>query len=169
MVARGAALERRGDRIPVHQPPPVTAGPGKKHGRFLTGRLAKVIVDTAYDLRCYLVLENDEPRLNPQGPHLLKIEDALLRKISGIDADTDLVGIRVRADDAQRVLQPNGVGIHQIAKQRSLAHGRDKAVHHLVFRSCQRAVKRLVGTHHFMPDGSDRAKQLRIHELRRVI
>ena len=169
MIARGAAFEGRCDRVAMHQPPPVTARSREEHGRLRAGGLAKMIVDLVNDLRIDFVLEDDQARRDAVVPHLLKVEHTLLCDIAGINPDADLICFRVCSDHAQSVFQADALRIHQVTQEGRLTHARDEALHHFILSVLQAALERLSRAHHFVADGADGAKQLRIQELGRVV
>ena len=168
VLGRGA-LERGAHRVAVDQPPPVAAGAGEQHRRLDAGLRAEQVVHAPHRLGRHLVLEHDHPRRDAERRHLLEVQHALRRDVAAIDADADAVRLRVRADDPQGVLQPDRLGVHQVAQQRRRAHLRHEAVHHLVLGLGERRVERLAGAHHLVADGADRLEQLRVQELGGVV
>ena len=133
-------------------------GVGRKATDLLARFLAKVIVDLPHCIRGNLVLKDNRARRKASLFHSAEVQHTLLGDVARIDTDADLIRFRMIADHAQRVLQSHRLRVDQVAKQRSLSHRRDEAVHHFVLRCCQRTIKRLGGAHHLMPDGAGRTK-----------
>src|SRR5205085_1609292 len=81
-----------------------------------------------------LVLEDDLPRRDAELPHPLEVQHALPGDVAAVHPDPDAVGLGVRADHPQGVLQADRLRVHQVAQQRGGAPPAAEPVHQLVLR-----------------------------------